>query len=70
MRALPGGAIVSDKLIANRTLAAYVLQIAMLGGYLARAHDPPPGNMVIWRGITRLQDITFGFAIASRRRCG
>ena len=56
--------------LANRTLAVYVLQIAMLGGYLARAHDPPPGNMVIWRGITRLQDITFGFAIASRRRCG
>ncbi|WP_245478111.1 MULTISPECIES: hypothetical protein [unclassified Mesorhizobium] len=27
------------------TLAAYLLQIAMLGGYLARNHDPPPG---IW----------------------
>jgi hypothetical protein len=38
--------------LANRTLAAYALQIAMLGGYLARAHDPPPGNMVLWRGIT------------------
>ncbi|MER8779395.1 hypothetical protein [Mesorhizobium sp. M0977] len=31
------------------TLAAYLLQIAMLGGYLARNHDPPPGNMVVWR---------------------
>ena len=56
--------------IANKTLATYVLQIAMLGGYLARAHDPPPGNVVIWRGITRLQDITFGLSIASRLRCG
>jgi hypothetical protein len=25
-------------------LAAYLLQIAMLGGYLARNHDPPPGT--------------------------
>jgi hypothetical protein len=34
------------------------------GGYLARAHNPPPGNIVIWRGLTRLQDITFGLSIA------
>ena len=54
----------------NRSLAAYVLQIALLGGYLARARDPPPGNMVIWRGLTRLQDITLGLVIGSQRRCG
>lgn len=29
-----------------RPLATYLLQIAMLGGYLARNHNPPPGNMV------------------------
>jgi hypothetical protein len=52
------------------TLAAYLLQIAMLGGYLARKHDPPPGNMVVWRGMTRLQDIAFGISIGQRRRCG
>lgn len=52
------------------TLAAYLLQIAMLGGYLARKHDPPPGNMVVWRGMTRLHDITFGISIGSNRRCG
>lgn len=51
------------------TLAAYLLQIAMLGGYLARKHDPPPGNMVVWRGLTRLHDITLGIAIGSRQRC-
>lgn len=34
--------------ILRRTLASYLLQIAMLGGYLARKHDPPPGNMVVW----------------------
>lgn len=52
------------------TLAAYLLQIAMLGGYLARKHDPPPGNMVVWRGMTRLYDIAFGISIGSRPRCG
>ncbi|WFU07248.1 hypothetical protein QA648_34780 (plasmid) [Rhizobium sp. CB3171] len=35
--------------IQRKTLASYLLQIAMLGGYLARKHDPPPGNMVVWR---------------------
>jgi hypothetical protein len=25
-----------------------------LGGYLARSSDSPPGNMVIWRGLSRL----------------
>jgi len=54
----------------KRTLAAYLLQIAMLGGYLARNHDPPPGNMVVWRGLTRLHDITLGIAIGSQQRCG
>ena len=52
------------------TLADYLLQIAMLGGYLARKHDPPPGNMVVWRGMTRLHDITLGISIGAHRRCG
>lgn len=52
------------------TLADYLLQIAMLGGYLARKHDPPPGTMVVWRGMTRLHDITFGISIGSSRQCG
>ena len=67
-----------DRIDASRTrprlkvpkLAAYLLLIAMLGGYLARKNDPPPGNMVIWRGMTRLHDISFGISIGSRRRCG
>jgi hypothetical protein len=52
------------------TLAAYLLKIAMLGGYLARKNDPSPGNIVVWRGMTRLHDIAFGISIGSRRRCG
>lgn len=38
--------------------------IAKLGGYLARKGDPPPGNMVMWRGMTRLVDIVLGLSIA------
>ena len=39
----------------------FVLQVAKLGGYLARANDPPPGNIVIWRGLARLSDMQLGF---------
>ncbi|NEU97887.1 hypothetical protein [Bradyrhizobium uaiense] len=56
--------------ILRRTLETYLLQIAMLGGYLARTRDHPPGNIVVWRGLTKLQDIAFGIAIGSIRRCG
>jgi hypothetical protein len=39
------------------SLSHYIMKLARLGGYLARAHDPPPGNTVIWRGLSRLTDI-------------
>ena len=37
-----------------KTLASYLTKVARLGGYLARKRDPPPGNMVMWRGLARL----------------
>jgi len=43
--------------------------VARLGGYLARRRDPPPGNLVLWRGFKRLVDIHLGFALA-RNNCG
>jgi Transposase DNA-binding/Transposase DDE domain len=43
------------------TLSTYLTKIARLGGYLARANDSPPGNMVMWRGLSRLTDIELGF---------
>jgi Transposase DNA-binding len=46
------------------TLSSYLTQIARLGGYLARASDPPPGNTVMWRGWSRLMDIKLGAALA------
>ncbi len=45
-------------------LSAYLIRIARLGGYLARASDPPPGNTVMWRGVSRLTDIHLGFLLA------
>jgi hypothetical protein len=49
-------------------LARYTVKIAQLGGYLARASDPPPGHTVIWRGLRRLIDIQLGFDLA--KNCG
>ena len=47
-----------------KTLQGALLLLAKLGGYLARAHDPPPGNLILWRGLARLTDIQIGFLIA------
>jgi hypothetical protein len=56
---------------ATRTLASCLTKIARLGGYLARAGDPPPGNTVMWRGPSRLTDITLGASLAlPAPRCG
>ena len=52
------------------TLSFYLIKLARLGGYLARAGDPPPGTIVIWRGLTRLTDIEIGAETACERICG
>jgi hypothetical protein len=51
---------------AKRTVSHYLVAIARLGGYLARTKDPPPGNTVVWRGLTRLTDIQLGFELHSQ----
>jgi hypothetical protein len=48
----------------HKNLSYYLLKIAKLGGYLARTSDPPPGNIVMWRGLARLTDIQLGFNLA------
>lgn len=48
---------------APKDLAHYLIKIARLGGYLGRASDPPPGNLVVWRGLSRLTDIVIGMEI-------
>ncbi|EEP9809377.1 IS4 family transposase, partial [Salmonella enterica subsp. diarizonae] len=45
-------------------LHRYIIKLAQLGGYLARANDPPPGNTVLWRGLRRLNDIPYGFELS------
>ena len=50
----------------DKTLPAYLTKLARLGGYLARANDSPPGNMVMWRGLSRLTDIELGAAVAAQ----
>jgi hypothetical protein len=49
---------------ARKSLSSYVVKVARLGGYLARASDSPPGNIVMWRGLSRLTDIVLGFEAA------
>ena len=51
-----------------KTLSFYLTKIARLGGHLARARDPPPGYIVMWRGLSRLRDIELGANIPAR--CG
>lgn len=48
----------------KKSISDYVIKLAQLGGYLARASDSPPGNKVIWKGLTRLTDIELGFMLA------
>ena len=52
--------------LSRNTLTCYLTKIARLGGYLARAKDPPPGNAVMWRGVSRLTDIELGFVIGAQ----
>ena len=58
--------LVNDRPHARRkTLSHYLTKIARLGGYLARANDPPPGNTVMWRGLSRLTDIALGAMVGA-----
>jgi len=51
--------------VGSGDLSHYLNKIARLGGYLDRAHDAPPGNTVMWRGLTRLIYIELGFNIGT-----
>lgn len=51
---------------AQRDLSYYLNRLARLGGYLNRASDPPPGNKVMWRGMSRLTDIELGYELGAK----
>jgi hypothetical protein len=40
------------------SLGQAVRWVAQLGGYLGRKSDGPPGPLTLWRGLTRLLDMT------------
>ncbi len=48
----------------KKTAGRFLTLLARLGGYLNRTRDAPPGNMVLWRGMTRLTDIHLGYCLA------
>ncbi len=50
----------------KKTLSAYLIKIARLGGCLACASDPPPGTTVMWRGHSRLTGIKSGAMLGAR----
>jgi len=73
---LPAEVLFSD--IELRTLKAYakkrglkppvllgeaVRLVAMIGGYLGRNNDPPPGHQLLWQGYTEFQFMCAGFAL-------
>lgn len=67
-----------DRLIVNvgnrhariGSLDSYAIKLARLGGYLATSADPPPGIVVIWRGLARLTDIELGAEIGALKLVG
>jgi hypothetical protein len=45
-------------------LGEAVQLIGKLGGHLARKCDGPPGIKTLWRGLTRLSDLTTGWLLS------
>ncbi|MDB4650266.1 hypothetical protein OAE37_00740 [Pirellulaceae bacterium] len=45
----------------SRALNYYINELAKIGRNLATGKDPPPGNTIIWRVLSRLTDIHLGF---------
>jgi Transposase DNA-binding/Transposase Tn5 dimerisation domain len=51
---------------APNNVTHYLLIVAKLGGYLHRKNDGPPGNIVLWRGLSRLTDIHLGVELGKK----
>jgi hypothetical protein len=50
----------------NKGVARYLAKLARLGGYRARASDPPPGKEIVWRGWSRLTDLSLGATVGAK----
>lgn len=44
-------------------LGEAVLLVAILGGYLNRNNDPPPGHQLMWHGYTKLTAMAMAYAL-------
>jgi hypothetical protein len=55
----------SDSVASDSSISRYLTKLAKLGGYLGRKRDPPPGNLVVWRGLSRRTDIQLGFRLGA-----
>jgi len=44
-------------------LGELVRLVAMIGGYLGRNNDPPPGHQLMWQGYAALQLMCLGFEL-------
>ena len=47
-------------------LSDYLLQLAKMGGYLARSGDPPPGILVLCRGLSVRSNLNYYRLIVRR----
>jgi hypothetical protein len=41
----------------------FIRMVAMLGGYIGRKKDPPPGPKVIWKGLARMTDFSLAWEV-------
>jgi len=57
------------QVISSPPLEKYTIKLARLGGYTGNKNKHPPGNIVIWRGLRRLNEIQTGWEIATGK-CG
>jgi Transposase DNA-binding/Transposase DDE domain len=53
---------------ATMTIGSFWMEVARLGGYLARSHDGPPGWRTIWKGWLSLQTFLDGVHFAFHLR--
>jgi hypothetical protein len=53
---------------AMMTIGSFWMEVARLGGYLARSHDGPPGWRTIWKGWLSLQTFLEGVHFAVQLR--
>lgn len=58
----------SGHVAASMMLGTFWTEVARLGGYLARAHDGPPGWRTIWKGWLSLQTLLEGAHLALHLR--